>query len=710
LGSDEMSVKVESLTREGLPEDVVNLLKERGIHRLTPPQSGAIKAGLLKGKNILVTAPTASGKTLIGELALLRSYLNGRMGIYVTPLKTLAGEKYEEFRFWERLGLKVGITTGDYDEPGEWLGKYDVVVATYERLDSILRLKPSWLARVGVVVVDEMHMIGDKDRGPIVELIVVKASRIGAQIVGLSATIGNPEEIAEWLDAELVISDWRPVKLIEGFYNKRHREIVFEDGRVEKVKDGNLIKHTALQALKESYQSIIFLQARNRAESAARTLSKLLPSVASAHQLIKELKEGSPKAEVESLAPLIMRGVAYHHAGLSMNARRIIEKGFREGLIKVVTATPTLAAGINMPARRVVIYTRRYSEGYMRPISISEYKQMAGRAGRPQYDPYGEAVLADVKSENEGWRYINGTPEVVHSSLINERAMRIHVLALIASGDAGSLRSLHDIMSRTLAYRQLGEEAGESSVEYILDRLIDMGMVSISGTELRATRLGSYVSRLYIDPITAIIIIDGLKQTLPVVHPLYYLTLIAMTPDFGRVRVVGYRTLEEEANAAVEYGHIPEPVTGVDYFEWLRAYKIARILNAWIEEEPEERIIESYNIGSGDLRTLVETAEWLTYAASRVCEAVNLTYHAKSLWTLSLRIRYGVKEDLLNLTKVKGIGRVRARALYSAGIRRLEDLAAVDPAKLEGLPGFGPRVAREVIAEARKLVKQNRKP
>ena len=699
-------INVESLTREGLPESVVDLLKERGIRKLTPPQSSAVRAGLLKGRNVLVTAPTASGKTLIGELALVKAFLEGRMGIYVTPLKTLASEKYEEFKFWERLGLKVGITTGDYDEPGEGLGRYDVVVATYERLDSILRLKPSWLARVGVVVVDEMHMIGDRDRGPIVELIVVKASRIGAQIVGLSATIGNPEEIAEWLDAELVMSDWRPVRLIEGFYNRRHREIVFEDGRVEKVKDGNLIKHTALQALKESYQAIIFLQARNRAESAARSLSKLLPSVPGTSQLISELKEGSPRTEVESLAPLIMHGVAYHHAGLSMNARRVIEEGFREGLIKVVTATPTLAAGINMPARRVVIYTRRYSEGYMRPISISEYKQMAGRAGRPQYDPYGEAILADVKDESEGWRYINGAPEVVHSSLINERAMRIHVLALIASGDAGSLRSLHDIMGRTLAFRQLGEEAGESSVEYILERLIEMGMVSVDGTELRATRLGSYVSRLYIDPITAIVIIDGLKQSLPVVHPMYYLALIAMTPDFSRVRIVGYRALEEEANAAVEYGHVPEPVTGVDYFEWLRAYKVARILNAWIEEEPEERIIEAYNIGSGDLRTLVETAEWLTYAASRVCEAVNLTYHAKALRTLSLRIRYGVKEELLDLTRVKGVGRVRARALYNVGIRSVEELATLDPARLEGLPGFGPRVAREVIAEARKLIKQ----
>ncbi len=696
-------MRVESLKSEGIPGEIVALLKERGIETLTPPQEQAIRAGLLKGRNILVTAPTASGKTLVGELALLKTALEGRIGVYVTPLKTLASEKHAEFSFWRKAGISVGISTGDYDEPGEWLGRHDIIVATYERFDSILRLKPSWLTRVGALVIDEMHMIGDRDRGPIVELIAVRSSRMGVQLIGLSATIGNPEELAEWLGAELVVSEWRPVRLVEGFYRRRRGEIVFSDGRVEKVRSKDIIRHSLYKALSEDYQILVFLQSRRRAEAAAEAMSRLTPPAQGAEDIVRRLKEGSPRSEAESLVPLVRKGVAYHHAGLSMNARKAVEDGFRAGVLRAVAATPTLAAGINMPARRVIVFTRRYSGGRIRPISIAEYKQMAGRAGRPQYDPYGEAVVADVKSDEEGWRYVRGRPEDVSSSLISERAMRIHVLSLIASGDAGSMRSLLDIMKGTLAYRQLGEEVGEDSVTYTLEELIDMGMVGVNGVKLSPTRLGACVSRLYLDPLTAVVVIGELKGTSEDVPPTYYFTLIAMTPDFSRVRVVGYRRFEEEANAALEYGHIPGPVVGVGYFEWLKAYKVARILHEWIDEVPEDQILERYGIGSGDLGTLTETAEWLTYASARLCWTAGLAGHSRKLFLLSKRVKYGVKEDLLELTSVRGIGRVRARVLYSAGIKSVSELAKANPARIAALPGFGRRIAKEVVEEARKI-------
>ncbi len=692
-----------------LPENIIRALKERGIEKLTPPQEGAVKKGLFDGRNIIVSSPTASGKTLIAELGLINAWLNRKKGLYATPLKTLASEKATEFSHWESIGLKVGLTTGDYDEPGEWLGRYDIIVATYERLDSIFRLKPSWLKNVGTIVIDEFHMIGEPERGPIVELLAVRSMKLGMQLIGLSATIGNPEELAEWVDAELVLSDWRPVKLIEGYYSRKKNAILFKDGRVEPVK-GRLVHHVARETFKNGYQTIIFVQARHRAETLAKSLSKLFGSSSLiTAEVLKELKSSeAPKIEKENLTPLIGKGVAYHHAGLSLSARRVIEEGFRRGALRLIVATPTLAAGINLPARRVLIYTKRYESGYMKPIPVFEYKQMAGRAGRPQYDPYGEAVIADAPNDDYAMRYIYSSAEDVKSSLINERAMRVHTLALISSGDAKSVKELMEIMELTLAYMQLGPDTGENAVEYVLNRLIGMGMVNISGTKLSPTKLGSYVSRLYIDPLTAIMVLENL-ETVTEVPPLYYFTLIAMTPDFTKARIVKYKALEDEANAALDNGMIPEPLMGIDYYEWLRAFKIGKILNAWIQEVPEDRILEKYDIGAGDLRNIVETAEWLLYASSRVCEAKGLESHSSKLRVLTTRVKHGIMEDLLDLVRVKGIGRVRARVLYSVGIRRVEELAAADPTRIAALPGFGRKIAESVINEAKNLVLRSRR-
>ncbi len=687
-----------------LPEAVIEGLRERGITSLTPPQAAALEKGLLKGINMIIMSPTASGKTLIAELALLNSFFRGLKGVYITPLKTLASEKANEFSYWSRIGLSVGLTTGDYDEPGEWLSEYNVIVATYERMDSIFRLKPSWLSDVGTVVIDEFHMIGDVGRGPIVELLTVKALRLGAQLIGLSATIGNPEELAAWLGSELIISNWRPVKLVEGYYFRPKKAIVFEDGKKEKV-EGNLPKHILKKTLEGRYQSIIFVHSRSRAESLAKKLSEEIKGDSlTSSVLINELsKSNVPSVEKNALKPLLSKGLAYHHAGLSLESRSLIEKNFRNGNIKLVVATPTLAAGINMPARRVLIYTKRYEGGFMRPISVSEYKQMAGRAGRPQYDPYGEAIIADAPDRTYAMKYILGEPEDVRSALIGERALRIHILAMVASRDTRTFSELFNLMSKTLAFKQLGRETGERAVEYTINRLIDMGMVKVEGTKLKPTKLGVTVSRLYIDPLSAVMMLEALRDVKEA-HPLYYLVGVAMTPDFCRARVTRFREFEEEANAALEDGIIPPPMEGVGYYDWLRAFKLGKILNAWIEELPEDKILETFKIGAGDLRNIVETAEWLLYAYSRICEVKHFKKHSIELAKLAVRVKHGVKEELIDLVRVKGVGRVRARSLFSAGIRSVIELAKANPERISSLPGFGKSTAKMVVEEAKRLI------
>ena len=695
---------------EQLHPMIIKGLRLRGIERFTPPQREALAKGLLRGRSIVVASPTASGKTLIAELALVNAALSGRIGVYATPLKALASEKFEEFRFWERFGLRIGISTGDFEEPGEFLGRYDIVVATYERLDSIFRHRPRWLERLGVVVIDELHTINDGERGPIVELIATRALHMDRQIVGLSATIGNPESLARWLGAELVVSDWRPVKLIEGFYDKRRRVIEFEDGRVEEVRAPDLLTHVAGEALREGYQALIFLQARRRAENVAAKLAGLVSRHLDSEdrrrlsKLVEELREASPSAtEREKLAPLIESGVSFHHAGLSYGARRVIERGFRDGLIRIVSATPTLAAGINMPARRVVVYTRRFEQGYMRPISVAEYKQMAGRAGRPQFDPYGESIIADAPPY-EARRYIRSRPEPVVSKLWNDRALRIHVLATVVSKYARSVAEIVEFFSKTFGAQDYRFLLSQSRVRKVISELGSMGMLEV-GDEIRATPLGEAVSKLYIDPLTADKIIKSLRGA-DSTEDLFYLHLIASTPDFSRVRITRYYDLEDEAVYLASEGVLIEPpLDDVGFEEWLRAYKVARILEAWINEVDEDTIVERFGIGPGDLATIVDTAAWLLNAASVICRIAGVGVHAGRLEILAKRVESGVKEDLLDLVRVRGIGRVRARVLANAGIRSVEKLISTPLERLARLPSFGERVAARILEEARKLVR-----
>ena len=186
---------------------------------LTPIQEKAVKAGLLEGKSLLACAPTASGKTLIATMALYNILGKGK-GIYLVPLKALGTEKYKEYlNVFKDSPYEVGLATGDVDSESNYLTKYDVLILTTEKLDSLLRHKVGWLAEVKVVIVDEIHLLNDASRGPTLEIILTLLKNlIKPQIIGLSATIGNPKELADWLEATLVIDEWRPVELKKGIY------------------------------------------------------------------------------------------------------------------------------------------------------------------------------------------------------------------------------------------------------------------------------------------------------------------------------------------------------------------------------------------------------------------------------------------------------------------------------------------------------------
>ena len=255
-----------------LDERIKRALRTQGYDTLYPPQEKAIP-GAISGRNIVLAVPTASGKSLVAYIAILNSVLNGGKAIYIVPLRALASEKFEDLKKFEYLGMKIGISVGDYDADDPTLERLDVVVATSEKIDSLLRHRTSWLEKVSVVVADEIHLMNDPDRGPTLEVTLAKFRMANpkAQIIALSATIRNSRELAEWLGAENITSDWRPVPLKEGVY--LDGEIFFSDNSKRKVRDiGDPILSLVEDCLSNDGQVLIFVNTRRASESLANSL------------------------------------------------------------------------------------------------------------------------------------------------------------------------------------------------------------------------------------------------------------------------------------------------------------------------------------------------------------------------------------------------------------------------------------------------------
>ncbi len=349
-----------------LPPQAKKLILKRGIDSLYPPQVKAIKKGLLDGQNLVLAVPTASGKTLVAELAMLQGILTrGGKAIYMVPLKALAAEKYTDFAEFEELGIKVIQSTGDFDSEDFKLANYDLIICTNEKIDSLLRHDTKWVKDVKIIVSDEVHLIDDANRGPTLEVVLARLKKTlpNSQILALSATISNADEIADWLDAELVQSDWRPVKLSEGVYLKGVVE--FSTGtqiRIPIVSTKHPEINIAYDTIKNSGQILVFANTRASSQATSERIGQEISRLLTAQEknqlvvLAEELLTSGEKTKLtERLAKVIQKGSAFHHAGLKPAARKIVENNFRKNLIKCVCATPTLAAGVNLPARRVVI-------------------------------------------------------------------------------------------------------------------------------------------------------------------------------------------------------------------------------------------------------------------------------------------------------------------------------------------------------------------
>ena len=713
-----------------LPPALLNVLRDSGYGSLYPPQEEALRSGLLEGKNLVLAIPTAAGKTLVAEICMVTRILreNARC-IYVVPLRALASEKYEDFKKrYAPLGISVGLATGEYDMPGSKLARHQILIATSEKVDSLLRQKTHWLSEsLSVAVLDEIHYIHDAERGPTIEIIAARLRQVnpGLQILALSATIRNGAEIARWLDATLISSEWRPVPLIEGVY--AGNTILYSDFTTRSLvaAGGHPVEALVNDTVDEGGQALVFVSSRRSTHAVARSLAphvrqRLTPRQKALLGDVAKRAAGALSEQTHlctALAESIRSGVAFHHAGLHHEQRRLVEDAFRGNLIKVICATPTLAAGVNLPARRVVIRDWcRYEMGRgMKAIPVFEYKQFAGRAGRPGYDSQGEAILI-AKEERDREilfeRYVSADTEPLRSQLGAGGVLSSHLLASIASGYTTSHEEIMDFLS--LTFFALQEEVGALSwkVEQIIHFLLNEGLIFARGsgdpdfrltpsTILSPTAFGTIVSQLYLDPLSGLTIKRGLQalgDRAPSEQCLLH--LVCCCPDMGLLSIgkADYEKLINEAFAARNRFLIqcPEDADEAEERRFLQTIHTANLIGAWIEEKEEEFICEKFRIGPGDIRRLVESADWLLYSAERIASLLEIAGAHPALKELRRRVRYGIRRELLELVSLKGIGRVRARNLFRHGYRTPAEIRKASVKELSAVPAIGRQIAQSI--------------
>lgn len=694
------------------------------ISSLNPMQTLAIKKGLLDGKTLVVAAPTASGKTLLCELAALNLFRNKKTKmIYIAPMVALVSEKYQSFKQkYSKLGVRIAMSVGDYDSTSQWLADYDWILTSNEKCDSLMRHNVGWIKDIDLIVIDEIHMLQDPSRGPTLEVTLTRLRETvpNAQILALSATINNVKELGEWLNAETVISDYRPVELREGIY--LDSKIQFFNNNPYDLNPTLNPEPAILQnTINMRKQALYFVATRKYTESLAENLGKFNQNflqknektqLAKLSEEIKNVLE-IPTKQCRKLADCIKNGIAFHHAGLLYKQKKLIENNFRQGLLRCIISTPTLAYGVNLPAFRVIIRDlRRYYSGFgSRFIPVLEYKQFAGRGGRPDYDEWGESVII-AKSESEAQeltdKYILGEPEDIRSKLAFDPVLRMQTLALIASSFVKTEDALMRFFEKTFFAYQYGDTFEiNSKLEKILEMLIEFKFITRKDDKLIPTRIGKRVSELYIDPFTAHHIIGCLGRAMKTKPNIFsYLHMITNTLEMRPLLSMRNKDFEE-INDVIATKKFLEKVPKdweLEFDNFLKSVKTTLMFQGWVDEQTEDQILSNFRVAPGELWSRLHNADWLLYASQELALLLKYKKLLSDLRKTRVRIKYGAREELIPLVRLKQIGRVRARKLFNAGLKKISDLKKIPLSSLQRI--VGPKVAATIKKQLGEKVKE----
>ncbi|MEM0324494.1 MAG: DEAD/DEAH box helicase [Candidatus Aenigmatarchaeota archaeon] len=707
-------MKIEDLINFKIDSSIINSLKQKGINELYEYQKECLK---FIDSSYIISAPTNSGKTLLAILSIAKELEKNNKVVYCVPLVALANEKFEEFKNIFK-NYKVAISVGDYDSADDFLIYYDIIITTYEKLDSLIRHEANWISQVGLIIIDEIHLLNDFHRGPTLEFLIMKIKKIipNIKIIGLSATIKNVEEIANWLNINFYKTDFRPVNLYEGvllnnyIYLNNYKKIKLKENGIE-----GLIK----TVLDKDKQILIFCSTRKEAENLAKKLSEITKKYVRedlthfSKEILNALEV--PTEQCRKLSELLKNGIAFHHAGLVYKQRKIIEELFRNKKIRVLVSTTTLSMGLNLPSFCVLIANyQRFESGKKEFISNIEYKQMVGRAGRVPYDKFGIGLLfAKTKAEAKMLfkRYIFGDLEEIISKIGNEVILRSQILSLISSNFVKDEKELVEFLKTSFFYYQTkNKKFLETKSKEIIKLLKNWKFIEEKEKELRATRIGKRVSELYIDPLSAKILINGIQKINEETKEILIFQLISSTTEMKFL--VNVRDKEYEKLLNFYYSNLGKFLIEIpnefdlEFEYFLPTFKLSLILDSWINEKNEDEILKEFKITPGELRGILEIADWMLYSLHELALLLGKLEILKKIKKLRIRVKYGIKEELIPLIRIEGIGKVRARKLYNYGIRTIEQLRKIPLATLSLI--LGPKTAEKVksIVGDEKLLNQ----
>ncbi len=662
------------------------------IEQLNPAQKAVVDAGFLEDDhNYILAIPTASGKTLLGVMAALDAINKGGKVVYAVPLISIQNEKLKEFKKFEEFDIKVGRHPSTAD----------LAVMVFESFDALTRFSWNTLREVDLLIVDEFHMIGEFSRGPTIECAITRSNILnqGMRIIALSATLKNMDEIANWLDAHVVEHVFRPVPLYKDVLNTEEMETKNKNDVILRV-----LKHS----MDESSQILVFVSTRRFTESLANYISgkikKIIPSdkrskfkeVSNKILEVPKRRGSRPTSVCLKLAECVEKGIAFHHAGLFDQQKEIIEDEFREGNLYMITATPSLMYGVNLPSKNVIIrdYTRWTSQG-PQTIPVFDYEQMSGRAGRPGYDEEGYSYLI-AKNVEEAYElkdhYVYGEIEATNSKIMeNKDAVYRQILAQIASTLSKTPDEIQEFFKKTFYGYQMcnnqylsmfGSDSMEYEIHHALEFLMEHGIIQPTPEGLKTTTMGNLIARTNYSVETAVRLKEYATRNKELdIYSLIY--EITKTPDIIPISFKGRKSKEpvrDKLNSkgifAVDIGN-KEATTAA--------------LIEWMEERTEYQIENVFGVYAAGARRTAYDASQMVKFFKEMCEVLNIYNYNQDLEALSARLYYGVKDELIPLVVgIKRLGRKRARALVRVFGNDLNHVPRDDLLKVEGI---GPKIA-----------------
>jgi len=754
-------MKIDLLEAFGIDQKLISLWKQKYAEELLPLQEKSIKEfNIFSGENIIVFAPTSSGKTFIGEMVAIHHCLKHKKVLYLVPTKSLAEEKFAEFNLWySPLGIRTVISTRDRQEFDNniFSGEFDLAIIIYEKLLSLFVRRPELLSFVGCIIFDELQMISDDTRGPSVEILLnyiklYKQKNKDLQLIGLSAVLGKCELLSRWLGAKLLFDTTRPVELRQGvycdgkfYYQEFNTKSVSSEDWVkidyelpsepqqQILVELEVISEVAKYLAEKDEQVLIFLKDKKTVHEVAKEISQKV-NFPKAEDAIKEISSSEKTFISEFLIKLLSKGICIHHADLTYEQREIIERYFRRGDIRILVSTSTLALGVNLPCKNVLVEPRKWyfdkKSGVlsMAGITKSDFESMGGRAGRFKIEKdFGRAVivaLAELKRKVYFENLILSDFEELRGMFTSDDLDKL-VLYLVASNIENDKKAILEFVSGLFS-KQTGWDIKDEDLELMIDKILNYCKENKIVVE---DKYGRYVATeygyigatkgVYIDTLVKMISyienVDAKKLTSKE-GLLEMLLTLSFTRDGSEI----YIPLEIEEIANIKeylknlllkfevdlrkyFGGI---ITKYWSYQDAQAVKRALCLYDWLSSKETIDIEEAFVTHAGAIRRVAEEFSWLIdtladlFSVSKISCVDEITHQdvVKKLKNIATCIVYGVEEKAVDIAKIRlrSLSRTYIKKLVEAGFEKEEALKQLSLEQLESL--LPKKVAYELYA------------